>query len=163
MKFFKKKKSDRNLSTSVQELKPSKSTIDSPAASSTIKKKPLPNDNNVTKISTPQARTVKTDEIVNTIVPPVLMMPKPRRILTPTRAILGRFDYDKTQVEEEDAVPENKNDIGIMTQGTIVQEEISPILLPTAREGNVFVLTFPVSTKQNIFRFNTPTACQDDN
>jgi hypothetical protein len=29
-------------------------------------------------------------------------MPKPRRILTPTRAILSGFDRDKTEVEESE-------------------------------------------------------------
>jgi hypothetical protein len=51
---------------------------------------------------------------------PPLMMPKPKRALTPTRAILGRFDNDKTEVEESPL------------------QDISPILLPTAHHGKLY-------------------------
>lgn len=33
---------------------------------------------------------------------PTIIMPKPRRVITPTRKILTRFDNDKTQVEEQE-------------------------------------------------------------
>ncbi|CEI92413.1 hypothetical protein RMCBS344292_06671 [Rhizopus microsporus] len=33
---------------------------------------------------------------------PTIVMPKPRRVITPTRKILTRFDNDKTQVEEQE-------------------------------------------------------------
>ncbi|KAI9245759.1 hypothetical protein BY458DRAFT_528538 [Sporodiniella umbellata] len=34
--------------------------------------------------------------------PPTLVMPKPRRVMTPTRAILAGFEGDKTEVEESE-------------------------------------------------------------
>ncbi|KAI8879714.1 hypothetical protein K501DRAFT_335864 [Backusella circina FSU 941] len=49
---------------------------------------------------------------------PPLMMPKPKRALTPTRAILGRFDNDKTEVEDSPL------------------QDISPILLPIAHHDS---------------------------
>lgn len=63
MKFFKKKKSDKDLSKPFESIVP----LDIP---------------------------------VQAMSSPVLVMPKPRKFLTPTRAILGRFDQDKTQVED---------------------------------------------------------------
>jgi hypothetical protein len=55
-------------------------------------------------------------------IPPVLVMPKPRKFLTPTRSILGRFDRDKTQIEEEPQVNE--------LDSIVYPQKISPILKP---------------------------------
>ncbi len=120
MKLFKKKKSDNKLSTTM--LQQQKSFDNSltivPSTSSTLKK-PVPLLSN----SEPMMRS-------NT--PPTIIMPKPRRLLTPTRAILGRYDHDKTQVEDEE--PQEELDV-------MGQEFISPILLPTSHhEGNFLLL-----------------------
>lgn len=109
MKLFKKKKSDKNISNTI--LQQDAKEFESP----NVKKQPKP------PITIPVA--ANTDARSSS--PPAIVMPKPRRLLTPTRAILGRFDHDKTQVEEDEPEP------------LVHQQEISPILLPTPREGNI--------------------------
>ncbi|KAL9539210.1 hypothetical protein PS6_011304 [Mucor atramentarius] len=106
MKLFKKKKSDKNISNTI--LQQDAKEFESP----NVKKQPKP------PITIPVA--ANTDARSSS--PPAIVMPKPRRLLTPTRAILGRFDHDKTQVEEDEPEP------------LVHQQEISPILLPTPRE-----------------------------
>lgn len=114
MKLFKKKKSDNKLSTTM--LQQQKSFDNSltivPSTSSSSLKKPVPLIPN-------------NEPMMRSNTPPTIVMPKPRRLLTPTRAILGRYDHDKTQVEDEE--PQQEEEVNIMGQ-----EFISPILLPTS-------------------------------
>ncbi|GAN06602.1 hypothetical protein MAM1_0129c06089 [Mucor ambiguus] len=109
MKLFKKKKSDKSIANTIvqQDTKEFESH--------NVKKQPKPP---ITTI--PVATNM---DAARSSSPPAIIMPKPRRLLTPTRAILGRFDHDKTQVEEEEP-----------NEQFIHQQEISPILLPTPRE-----------------------------
>jgi hypothetical protein len=109
MKLFKKKKSDNKLATTMLMQQQQQ-----PALVSSIKK-PVP----IVPINT----TINDNRSYS---PPTIVMPKPRRLLTPTRAILStRFDHDKTEVEPE----------------VLIQDIISPILLPTSshHEGNLFI------------------------
>lgn len=113
MKLFKKKKSDKNISNTI--LQQDSKEFESP---------------NVNKLTKPTV-TMSTIPIVmgtdaRSSSPPAIVMPKPRRLLTPTRAILGRFDHDKTQIEEDEP------------KQLIHQQEISPILLPTPQEGTFY-------------------------
>lgn len=112
MKLFKKKKSDKNISNTILQQQDSKA-FDSP----NIKKQPKP------AVSTTAAPSTLVATDARSSSPPAIVMPKPRRLVTPTRAILGRFDHDKTQVEEEEP------------SQFVHQQEISPILLPTPQEG----------------------------
>ena len=103
-KLFRKKKLDKNLSgsNSIEE------------ASIRAKNQPL--------FPTSAASSIVMQPINAPNELPILVMPKPRRPHTPTRALLSHFGYDKTQVEEEEQSKAN---------------EISPILLPAAREGKI--------------------------
>lgn len=105
MKLFKKKKSDNKLSATI--LQEQKSfELSSTSTANVPMKKPVPIL--PPNIPEPPARSST---------PPSIVMPKPRRLLTPTREILRRFDNDKTLVEEEPERPP--------------PDMISPILLPT--------------------------------
>lgn len=108
MKLFKKKKSDNKLSSTIlQEQKSFEYSGTSTVNVSVPLKKPVPLL--LPNISDAPAARSST--------PPSIVMPKPRRLLTPTREILGRFDHDKTLVEDEPERPP--------------PDMISPILLPT--------------------------------
>lgn len=110
MKLFKKKKSDNKLSATIlQEQRSFEYSGTSTVNVSTPIKKPVPLllPPNISEPITARSST-----------PPSIVMPKPRRLLTPTREILGRFDHDKTLVEDE---PEQRPP----------PDMISPILLPT--------------------------------
>ncbi|KAI9365680.1 hypothetical protein BD770DRAFT_438913 [Pilaira anomala] len=65
--------------------------------------------------------------------PPVIIMPKPRRAATPTRAILNQFENDKTQVEEDSSVI-----------------NISPIALPLLIQEQDQVIRKPVPTTKKV-------------
>lgn len=105
MKLFKKKKSDNKLSTTMLQEQKSFEFSTAPTVNVALKK-PVP-------FLPPN----KQEPAARSSTPPTIIMPKPRRLLTPTRAILGRFDHDKTQVEEEEE--------------RSPPDMISPILLPT--------------------------------
>lgn len=99
MHFFKKKKSDIKLpNNEIQQQQQQQRSVE--LTHPNPPKKPLP----------------LIDQAPRQNTPPSIIMPKPRRLLTPTRAILGRYSHDKTLVveEEEEQLP----------------SIISPILLP---------------------------------
>lgn len=84
-------------------------------------------------IKKPAPAKATNEPMIRSYTPPTLVMPKPRRVLTPTRAILAGYDNDKTQVEDEEEEQET---------GSMVQDYISPILLPTSHHGGRFYSTF---------------------
>lgn len=111
MKFFKKKKSDKDLSEQ-----------------STPYNLPL--------TATSEKNTLTPADIleapVRTMPSPILVMPKPRKFLTPTRAILGRFDRDKTQIEDDGEIDVNEANV-------IYPQEISPILKPATETDGMLI------------------------
>jgi hypothetical protein len=123
MKLFKKKKSDKSISNTISQQQAK--AFDSP---NTVNKKPVPHNKDIA-LTIPVANNTTEKPQVSRYSPPPIVMPKPRRMLTPTRAILGRFDHDKTQVEDEEPLD------------LITQQEISPILLPTPHEGTYHCLS----------------------
>lgn len=136
MKLFKKKKSDKNIANTIShQQQQSRAAFDSPT--STVNKKPVPHNKPVAMTIPVVNNTIEKPQVAR-YSPPSIVMPKPRRMMTPTRAILGRFDHDKTQVENEESQEANilpdQNDL-------IDQQEISPILLPTPREGTYLEIT----------------------
>ncbi|KAL0146081.1 hypothetical protein V8B55DRAFT_1467875 [Mucor lusitanicus] len=120
MKLFKKKKSDKNIANTI--VQQDTREFESPNV-----KKQQPNKPATSTIPVAAQMDTAAAAAARSSSPPAILMPKPRRLLTPTRAILGRFDHDKTQVEDEEG-PTNEQ------LAVVQQQEISPILLPTPRE-----------------------------
>lgn len=125
MKLFKKKKSDKNIANTI--VQQDTREFESPNV-----KKQQPNKPATSTIPVAAQMDTAAAAAARSSSPPAILMPKPRRLLTPTRAILGRFDHDKTQVEDEEG-PTNEQ------LAVVQQQEISPILLPTPREGKLCI------------------------
>ncbi|CEP13458.1 hypothetical protein [Parasitella parasitica] len=119
MKLFKKKKSEKNLANAIL-LQDSRELESSHVAKYHTKPASSMATIPVASTSTTLPNTPTIEERPPS--PPLILMPKPRRPHTPTRALMGRYDHDKTQVEEDESSP------------FVHQQEISPILLPTPRE-----------------------------
>ncbi|KAI8642843.1 hypothetical protein BD408DRAFT_443211 [Parasitella parasitica] len=131
IKLFKKKKSDKSIAHTIllqnatelnsshvtAQTKPAAAMATIPVASTSMT---LPN------IPAVEARSSSPFSIV---------MPKPRRPHTPTRALMGRYDHDKTQVEED-----------VSSSEFVHQQDISPILLPT-REAEQKATLEPLSSQ----------------
>lgn len=99
--IFKKKKAENKLAAAKQ-----RNIIEIPIANPP--KKP------VTLIDQKPSQTAVA---ANT--PPIIIMPKPRRAITPTRAILNQFENDKTQVEDDNSVI----NISPVTLPLLIQEQ----------------------------------------
>ncbi|CAO3656277.1 unnamed protein product [Mucor hiemalis] len=139
MKLFKKKKSDNKLSTTMlqQENSLGSSLTIVPSTSNSSLKKPVP-------------VRATNETMMRSYTPPTIVMPKPRRVLTPTRAILGGYDNDKTQVEDDEET------------GSMMQDFISPILLPTSHHGDPSLFKSTVNKNATMKQVSSSTAGSDD-
>ncbi|KAI9487056.1 MAG: hypothetical protein EXX96DRAFT_605072 [Benjaminiella poitrasii] len=106
LKLFKKKKSDKNITRTMMAQQQQQQQQQPVTMDPSLKKNSslVASDTFITPTVAIAATTATTATTLRQLSasPPIIMMPKPKRFSTPTRAIIqDRFDNDKTQVEEE--------------------------------------------------------------